>query len=398
MGQQAARSPRCVLMVTGAYYPEISSGGTQCRQIARALAGRVYVSVLTTAIDPKLPADDQVDGVPVSRVFIDVTSPASRIAALVRMTVALVPLIRRADVVHIHGCSGKNVLVTLVAKLMGRPIVLSLHTAGQDEPEAIRRSGRLSWWAFTSADLYLSVSPGLVAAYLAAGLPRPRIRQVPNGIDTDRFAPATLEDRRRLRERFQLSGDRPVIVFVGFFSSDKQPRVLFDAWVRLRTSAGIDADLVYVGATASPYFEVDDRIAGDMRSEAAQRGWADRLVLVGSTHDVQDYLRAADLFALPSRREGLPVALLEAMACGLPCVASDLSGSTDAIIENGRNGVLVPVGDSNAFADAMATLIADRQKAAAIGAAARDTVTQRFALGDVAKQWLAAYDLDFESA
>jgi glycosyltransferase involved in cell wall biosynthesis len=384
-------SPR-VLMVTGAYHPEISSGGTQCRQIARALAGRVKVSVLTTAVDPELPVESEVDGVPISRVFIDVTSIWSRLAAAVRMVWTLPRLVSQCDLVHIHGCSGKNVLVTIVAKAMKRPIVLSLHTAGQDEPEAVRRSGRLSWWAFRSADLYLSVSSGLVDAYLAAGLPRQRIRQVPNGIDLDRFTPATADDRRLLRQRLGISADLPVIVFVGFFSSDKQPRLLFDAWVALQTTAGIAACLVYVGATTSPYFEVDARIADDMRSEAAQRGWSDRLALVGPTHDVHDYLKAADLFALPSRREGLPVALLEAMACGLPCVASRLPGSTDTIIEHGRNGVLVPVGDIQAFADAMATIIADRQQAASIGRAARTTIEQRFSLGDIANRWLAAYD------
>jgi glycosyltransferase involved in cell wall biosynthesis len=238
----------------------------------------------------------------------------------------------------------------------------------------------------------LSVSPGLVDAYLAAGLPREHIRQVPNGIDIGRFAPATGDERRHLRQRLELGDDHPLIVFVGFFSSDKQPRVLFDAWVQLQT-AGIAARLVYVGATTSPYFEVDDRIAADMRAEAIRNGWADRLKLVGPVHDVHDYLRAADLFVLPSRREGLPVALLEAMACGLPCVASRLPGSTDAIIDNGQNGVLVPVGDTHAFADAMAKVLADRAYATALGAAARETIVRHFDVDDVAEHWLAAYNL-----
>ncbi len=380
-----------VLMVTGAYYPEISSGGEQCRSMARLLTGRADVQVLTTAIDPRLPRRAVVDGIPVSRVVVDVSRTRSKLAASRAMLVELVRLTRQCDVVHVHGCSTKNVLVTAVAKLLGRPVLLSLHTAGFDEPEAVRRQGTLAWWAFTTADLCLSVSPALVDAYLAAGLSPDRIRQVPNGIDPDRFSPATAAEREALRRRLGIALDRPVVLFVGFFSRDKQPRVLFDAWLSLQVSHALDASLVFVGATSSPYFEVDESLARDMRAEAERHGLGDRLLFAGPTHEVQDYYRAADVFVLPSRREGLPVALLEAMACALPCVASRLPGATDAIIEDGRNGLLVPVGDPDGFADAIRSLLRDHTHAAALGAAARATIARRFAGAAVADSWLDAY-------
>jgi glycosyltransferase involved in cell wall biosynthesis len=107
---------------------------------------------------------------------------------------------------------------------------------------------------------------------------------------------------------------------------------------------------------------------------------------------VEDYLRAADVFALPSKREGLPVALLEAMSCGLPSVASRLPGSTDAIVENDRNGVLVNPGDVEALAAAIARLLREPARAEALGAAARDTVVQGFASADTADRWIDAYN------
>jgi glycosyltransferase involved in cell wall biosynthesis len=388
----SARPARRVLMVTGAYHPEISSAGVQCRNMARLLAGRVNIHVLTTAVDPGLPRRERVDGVAVTRVFVDVGRAWSKLQATVRMVVEAVRLARRCDLVHIHGVSTKNVIVTIVAKLLRRRIVLSLHTAGYDEPEAIARQGRLALWAFRSADLYLSVSPGLVESYLAAGLPPGRLLQVPNGIDIDRFTPASAVERRAIRERLGWPAARRVVVFVGFFSPDKQPRVLYDAWVQLQSSGAIDATLVFVGATRSAYFEVDDRLADQMREDAARRGLGDHLAFTGATHEVPEYLRAADVFALPSRREGLPVALLEAMACGLPCVASRLPGSTDAIVEDGKNGILVPVGDVEALAGAMATVLRNAEYASALGTAARATITRRFGSADVADRWLDAYD------
>jgi len=382
---------RHVLMVTGAYYPEISSGGEQCRSIARHLRGRADVDILATSIDPSLPRRDKIDGVPVTRIPVNVRSTVSRVRALRRLVVDLFRLLRRNDIVHLHGYSAKNVVVTMAAKALGKPIVMTLHTAGHDEPDAIDRHGSLARWAFRSATRYTSVSPALVDAFLAAGMPPEQIVLVPNGIDIDRFTPAETTEREALRASLGLGVDRPVIAFVGFFSKDKQPRVLFDAWLRLQATGRLDATLLFVGATTSTYFEVDNTIAPAMQADAAASHVADRLHFAGITRDVPAYLRAADIFVLPSRREGLPVALLEAMACGLPCVASRLPGSTDAIIEHGVNGLLTPPGDAPAIADAIERLLKDPAERRRLGAAARATIVQRYSSGYVADCWLEAY-------
>jgi glycosyltransferase involved in cell wall biosynthesis len=302
----------------------------------------------------------------------------------------LLRLVPNSDIVHLHGFSTKNVLVTAVAKVLQRPVVLSLHTSGHDEAETIRRHGSLAWWAFSRADSYLSVSPSLLDAYLAAGLPPDRIHLVPNGIDLQRFSPADASARVALRAALGLPQELPIVLFVGFFSRDKQPRVLFDAWQRTRERH--DSMLVFVGATRSAYFEVDDDLAGGMQDDARRGGFGDRVCFAGPSERVEDYFRAADVFALPSRREGLPVALLEAMACELPCVASRLPGSTDTIIDDGANGLLVPPGDVAAFAAAVDRILSAPSFGAALGANARATVVSRFANVDVAVLWLDAYD------
>ena len=381
-----------VLMVTGAYHPEISSGGLQTELMARALQGRAAVRVLTTAIDETAPGTSVVDGVEVTRVHLRVNSLASKLRAAAVMTAALFRLVPWCDVIHVHGVSTKNVLVTVMARLFRRPIVLSLHTMGADEPGPIRMQGLMAWWAFRSASRYLAVSPGLRQASLDAGIAADRIDTVPNGIDTDRFAPATPDQRRQLRRDAGHDVPGTVVLFVGYFSHDKQPRVLFDAWLRLFDQHGLDTTAWFVGATKSDYFEVDERIADDMRAEAERRGRADRLIFTGPLHDVDRHFRLADVFVLPSRREGLPVALMEAMSCGLPCVASYLPGATDTLIVDGVSGRLVPVGDVDAFAAAIAELIRDPQRAGAMGAAARQIVLDRFASGKITDCWLKSYE------
>jgi glycosyltransferase involved in cell wall biosynthesis len=379
-----------VMLVAGAYAPEISSGGQQCRDVARALEGRVQFVVVATAVDPALAPEDEVDGVPVFRLPIDVRSAASRVAAGVRLVRVFTALRRRVRIVHLHGVSSKNVPITCLARLFGMRVIVTLHTAGQDEPDAIRARGRLAYRAFRAADRVLCVSPGLAERYLAAGLPAGRLARTLNGIDTSRFRPAGERERAELRARLGLPEGR-IILFVGFFSRDKRPDVLVDAWVRVAAAAKDRVSLVCVGATRSSYFEVDASLAERLRAAAHRAGLADRLVLVPPTPRIDDYFRAADLFALPSVREAMPMALLEAMSCGLPCVASRLPGATDVLIEHGVNGWLVPPGDADAMAAALSDVLARPERAARAGAAARRTVEERYGIERAADDWLAAY-------
>ena len=380
-----------MLLVTGAYYPEISAAGVQCRAVASALGGRVALSVLTTAVDPSLPGVDAVDGVVVRRVIVDVRSRASKAIASVRLARRMLQAGRTYDIIHVHGFSQKNVPVSILARLLGKPIVLTLHTAGQDEPDVVRRRGALAYWAFRSADLVLCVSPDLTARWRAAQLPAERVRLAPNGVDTTRFRPADADERLALRRALGWPETQPIVLFVGFFSRDKRPDLLFRAWRRLG-AGGVQPRLAFLGAKNTGYYEIDESIARQIQREAADLGRAHDLMTIEPTHDVAQYLRAADVFVLPSVREAHPLALLEAMACGLPCVATRLPGATDALIEDGWNGRLFPADDEAALTEALRQVFADQGAARSMGARARETVIARYDIRRTADDWLSAYE------
>ena len=174
-------------------------------------------------------------------------------------------------------------------------------------------------------------------------------------------------------------------------SQDKQPHVLFDAWLQLQRDPTLASTLVLVGATSPRQFEADAGLAEDIRRRADEAGFGDRVIFVPPTNQIHDYFRAADVYAMPSIREGLPIALLEAMACGLPCVASRLPGATDVMIEDDVNGRLVPPRETAALAAALGAVIANPDAAARMGAAARRTVEERYTMQRVADIWLATY-------
>jgi glycosyltransferase involved in cell wall biosynthesis len=391
VGAHSSHHPS-VLMITGAYYPELSGGGLQARGVVRALQGAATFAVLTTSTDPSLPARAEEDGVPIRRVYVDVRSPLSRIRAACHFVAALLNSVPDVDVVNLHGFSRKAILLVALTRLFGKRFVLTLQTGVHDEPSAVRALGALAYWAYGHADRYLSVSPGLSRAYLDAGLPESRLRQVCNAVDTERFRPSTRGERAALRVELGLPPDLPLVLFVGFFSRDKRPDLVYHAWAQA-DSAGTPSGLLFIGASRSTYQEeVDESLAPAILARTGSDGVAGRVFFVESTYHIEKYFRAADVYVLPSIREGLPIALLEAMSSGLSCIAARLPGSTDALIDDGVNGLLVTADDRDGFAAAIRSVLDDARLASRLGAAARQVVLDRYSIQRTAAAWLAVYN------
>jgi len=390
MTTSAPRRPS-VLMVTGAYLPELSGGGLQCRTMIHALREWLDFTVLTTCTDSALPADQAVEGTPVTRIYVDVSRPMTKVAAAWQ-TVRFF-LSRRAtfDTVHLHGFSQKSVLVILLAKLLGKKVMITIHTAGTDEPEGVRRLGRLAYWCYWRADRFLAISEAMAHNYRAAGLPESRLRVVPNGVDTDRFRPAEAGERDDCCRELGLDPALRWVAFAGFFSREKNPDLLFEAWLALPPAVREGTGLVFAGATESKYHEVDPALAGRIRADANRLGLLERVRLLGEVRGIERVYKTADVLAMPSTREAFGMVLVEAMASGLPVIATRIAGVTDTIVDHGQTGLLVPARDRDALAGALESLLADRSLASAMGARARSSVEERYGLGASARRWRAIY-------
>jgi glycosyltransferase involved in cell wall biosynthesis len=379
-----------VLMVTGAYAPERSGASLQCRNLIRALRDRADFTVLTTSTDPSLPWQSCVDDTPVRRIAVNPASRASKAIAIERVASSFLELAPAVDIVHLHGFSQKSILVIALAKMFGKKIVIKLTSVGHDDPASIRARGPVMWRAYQQADRYLGVAPRFGDGFAANGLDPARFVFIPNGVDLQRFAPAGEQERADMRRRLGLRADLPVVLFVGFFSKEKNPDVLFKAWLALQ-ERGLPTTLVLVGATAGAYYEIDAALAGQIRTEAAGRGLSERVVFVEATDQIEHYYRAADVFALPTAREGLPNVLLEAMASAVPPVVTRLEGVTDWIVTPGITGELVPVIDARAFAEAIERLLLSHPRRHAMGEAARQHVEAHFGIAATARQTFDVY-------
>ncbi len=199
------------------------------------------------------------------------------------------------------------------------------------------------------------------------------------GVDPDRFRP-NMEKRLVLREALGIAPDAPLVLFLGRLNRDKGIYDLASAFEAL-AAAHPRAELLLVGAEEDVRFSTIQT-----RHPEVQH----RLHHLPFTTTPEHYMATADILCLPSYREGFPLTIIEAGACAVPAVASNIYGVKDTIVD-GTTGILVPPGDTSALAKALATLMSKALRER-MGGAARDRVLQLFPSESITREMLALYN------
>jgi glycosyltransferase involved in cell wall biosynthesis len=224
--------------------------------------------------------------------------------------------------------------------------------------------------------VYLNLESRTEAADV--GVADEKLVAIPNGIDLARFpqglAPAPLPE-------LGAASERELVLFVGRLSRQKRAHVLLEAFAGLAAKRP-RARLALAG-------DGPERAALERR--ARELGLDGRVAFLGVRTDVPDLLRAADVFVLPSGEEGQSNALLEAMAAGAPCVATDIPGNRD-MLADGRDGLLVPVDDAKALERAAGRLLEDRSLARTLARAGCERIRGSYSIESVARRYLALFD------
>ncbi len=264
---------------------------------------------------------------------------------------------RPFDIVNTH--SSTDSWLVALAGIFGNamPIVRTRHISSPVPRNAATRwlYGRASRIVTTGEKLRLQVIE-------ETGVDASRVISIPTGIDLAHFAPG---DAQAARAALGLPATAKIIGIVATLRSWKGHRFLLEAFARM---ARADAMLVVVGD--GPVREATQRQAAELRI-------GDRVRFAGNQRDVAPWLRAFDLFCLPSyANEGVPQALAQAMACALPVVTTPV-GSIEELVADGRTGVLVPPSDADALARALGALLDDPARARALGAAAHRHARER---------------------
>jgi glycosyltransferase involved in cell wall biosynthesis len=226
----------------------------------------------------------------------------------------------------------------------------------------------------------VAISGELREAVLRAGVAAERVVDIPNGIDLQRWQPVTPEQQHALRAQLGLS-EGPLIICVGRLSRAKGVPLLLDVWLSLRAEHP-RAHLLIVGTGTGSH----DDCERELHAACEMSQHREQVIFTGQVENVHEYLQASDIFVQCSEHEGFGLALVEAMACGLPCVTTRVGAAID-VIEPGVNGVLVPIGHREALAAALRDLLASPSQWRPMGRAAHQSAVGRYDMQEVVHRY-----------
>jgi L-malate glycosyltransferase len=370
--------PLRVCYVVSFFHPFASGAERQALAQGAELARRGHVVHVVTRAIPGYPIDEEeYRGVFIHR-WIRTASrgPLFGMSFVAGVLRALRRLRGEFDLVHTHQALWEAIATGLARPLLGgKPTLVQPASAGYygeaDELSRTRGAAVLRRLILGNTAV-AAISAEIECRWRELGVPQARIVRMASGVDAEQFrpGPSSVED---------LLLPRPRVVFTGRMHPQKNLPLLLQAWTRVVEHT--PANLILVGPGT-------DR---QRLTELAQTlGVGDCVQFIGAVDSPAEYLRAADVFVLPSVAEGMSNSLLEAMATALPCVVSGIGGNTDLIADR-QSGRLVMAAAPDEWARTLIELIENPSDARIMGAAARHQIEQHYALDVVVDRYIELY-------
>jgi glycosyltransferase involved in cell wall biosynthesis len=370
--------PLHVVMLIQDYHPRLGGAQRQIAEQAPLLKDLgVEISVLTRRY-PGLQAFERINGVPVHR--LPIPGPKA-LAAVTFILSAVWKIIRlRPNLIHAQELLSPASAAVLARWLTGIPVVAKVLRGGHLGDMAKISRGKFGKWRVplicNNIDGYAVISREIDTELHAANVPVSRRFRIPNGVDIERFKPAPAADISALRQSLGLNPQDLLALYAGRLETEKRVDQIIECWKQIRQNHP-QARLLVLGSGSQE--KVLRQIAGE------------GVDFIGQVDNVIPYLQAADLFILPSSTEGLSNAMLEALSCGLPVIATSVGGAED-VIQHGQNGWLIAPDQPKELCQAILTLFAAPELRKTLGVNARQGIVEHYALPVVVQNIRAMYD------
>ena len=309
----------------------------------------------------------------------------------------------RNDIVIFETIDTFTIVTVTVARLKRLHTIVRMSLLGSDDPfsRLVRaRKGQvleyLKLMVYNKVDSVVAICTAMIESCHKAGIAKTKVAYIPYGVDMQRYKRVDELSKAEIRRKLGLEQNNKYIIFVGSAIERKGIDVMVDSFLSVSERMR-DVELLIVG----PY-EFDPRLHYNAQElynvvrkckdkiNIAQRG---HLVhWTGQVDNVQDYMSAADVFCLPTRREGFGLVIVEAMACGLPTVVSCLDGVTTDIISSNEVGTIIPGFLYPDYAGAITNILTHPEQAANMGKATRQRALSEFSLDSVVEKWLVLFN------
>jgi glycosyltransferase involved in cell wall biosynthesis len=376
-----------ILMICPQFRPIVGGYERAAERLSGELTRRgVAVTVVTFRRERTWPAWEKVDGFEIIRLPCLPWRGLTTLTTTISLMLFLVWKGHTYAVWHAHAPNPEVAMAFMLSRMKNRPTVLKLPNSARDGIKASAQRGLLGRVGIARAGLRLASGVVVTSAEIfqeatAFFSDSAKIAHIPNGLDTAPFSPACPEGRAaRLAAQSELGAKR-LVVSVGRLDPQKNHSLLLRAWSLIPEPIRSEAQLAIIGG---------GQLKDMLLKEAQSLGISDSVSLPGQCDDVRKWYQAADVFVLSSDYEGLSNAMLEAMASGLPVVMTRVGGH-EWVSAEPQCGLLTPVGEKEALAEAIGTLLSDPGLAKSLGRNARQRVVDRASIRSVAERTIALY-------
>ena len=391
-----------ICIFTETYYPVMGGGETQANLLAEGLiTGGHSVIVLTRRSDASLKKHERYGNVDVYRLAPIGRGQLKKWGLLLSSIPMLIRLRAQYDLIFVSGYRIIGMAAVLIGNLLRKTVVLKADSQGEMSGEffdsGLKKIGishssfpfNLFLWFRNSilkkADGFSAISPEIASEWTSCGIPSNKVRLIPNAVDTARFIPVDSTQKMRLRQKLGLPQEGNIAIYTGRLVSYKGLPLLLQVWKEI--CCRHENPLLLLAGTGG--LDIHNCEA-ELREFVASSNMEKNVRFLGAVNNVEEYLQAADLFAFPTENDAFPSSVVEAMACGLPVIATPV-GAIKTIVTHQETGWLVqPQNDQQLF-DALHVLISDRLLASRLGQAGWQSVQERYSAKTVTGKYSSLF-------
>lgn len=291
---------------------------------------------------------------------------------------------KRYDFVHnFNSGFAFNRTAIFIGKILGKKVITETSLIGDDDPLSL---GRFKNWKdylkpkyirylfYKMADRYVSKSEVISDIFRMSEIPMEKVSLIPYSVEVSKFYPLGNIAKAELRKKLGISEESKIILFVGGINLRKGVHYLLDAFLLIEKKYP-DLKLIIAG----PTYKYDQTYITDIKNKIAENNLGNKIYLTEkNVSNVDEFMQASDFFVLPSKQEGFPISIIEAMSSGLAVIASDIPEISKAQISNGIDGFVFPVGDVRELSVILENLLKNEEKLLSVGKIAREKVLKNW--------------------
>jgi glycosyltransferase involved in cell wall biosynthesis len=392
-----------ICIFTETYYPEVGGGETQARALAEGLVAKGFsVLVFTRRSNACTKKIESYGPIKVYRLPFVGNKHLYKWGLVLTSLPLFFKLRQKYDLIFVSGFRVIGVVAILISTLFNKSCILKADSMGEMSGEFfvgglakmhLHTSSRIFRLLLAlrnkflkRANRFVAISSAVARELLSNGINAEVIKIIPNSVDTNKFFPVTIKEKRKFRHQLGLPAEDRIFIFTGRLVSYKGLPLLLRVWQLLQQDRS-NMTLLIVGAGGLDIHNCEQ----ELKAYVKNNGLQDNVIFTGNVSNVSEYLQASDIFVFPTEREAFGVSLIEAMACGLPVISTAVGGVKD-IIKHRKNGLVIEPGEFRQLYDALDLLLSDASLSATLCKSARKSFQHKYSSEIVTQRYIDLFE------